>query len=120
MAAGFSGLTGAPDFVLILALTALVLMLTEVVSNVATVSAIMPMVAAIAAATGADIMLLSAAVGLAASCAFMLPMATGPNAVAYASGALTIGRMARIGIRLNLIAVIVIAILVTVLAPTTG
>ena len=120
MATGFSGLTGAPDFVMILALTALVLMLTEVVSNVATVSAMMPMIAAIAAATGADIMLLSAAVGLAASCAFMLPMATGPNAVAYASGALTIGRMARIGIRLNLIAIIVIAVLVTLLAPSAG
>lgn len=120
MAAGFSGLTGAPDFVMILALTALVLMLTEVVSNVATVSAIMPMVAAIAAATGADIMLLSAAVGLSASCAFMLPMATGPNAVAYASSSLTIGRMARIGIRLNLVAVVVIAVLVTLLAPSAG
>ena len=120
LAAGFSGLAGAPDFVMVLALTALVLMLTEVISNVATVSAIMPMVAAIAAATGADILLLSAAVGLAASCAFMLPMATGPNAVAYAAGALTVGRMARIGVRVNLIAVLAIAGLVSLLGPRAG
>ena len=117
MATWFTALTGMPDFVMILALTALVLMLTEVVSNVATVSAIMPMVAAIAAASGADLMLLSAAVGLAASCAFMLPMATGPNAVAYASSGLRVAQMARIGIRVNIIAVLVIATLVSLLGP---
>jgi len=120
LAAGFSKLGGAPDIVMILALTALVLALTEVISNVATVSAIMPMVAAIAIAAGAALLQLSAAVGLAASCAFMLPMATGPNAVAYASGALSVGRMARIGVRVNLIAVAAITVLVAVLGPRIG
>ena len=120
MAAMFSGLTGMPDFVMILALTALVLMLTEVVSNVATVSAMMPMVAAIAAASGADLTLLAAPVALAASCAFMLPMATGPNAVAYAAGGLTIPRMASVGVRVNIISVLVISVLISLLAPTSG
>jgi len=118
MATQFSGLLGIPDIALIFILVAMVLALTEFTSNVATVSALMPMIGALAIAGGIDPFLLAAPVGLAASCAFMLPMATGPNAVAYAAGGVTMKQMAKIGIRINLISAVVITIVVTFLTPS--
>ncbi|MEM6415173.1 MAG: SLC13 family permease [Pseudomonadota bacterium] len=115
LAQSFVGLGGMPDFIVILALTVLVLMLTEFTSNVATVSAILPMVGAIALATGFDLVALAAPIGLAASCAFMLPMATGPNAVAYAADHVPLRRMANIGIRLNIAGALIITLVATVL-----
>lgn len=112
-----TGLTGLPEFLLVLSLTVLVLSLTEFTSNVATVSALAPVVGAAALATGADLAALAAPLGLAASCAFMLPMATGPNAVAYASGAVSLGRMARTGFAINIVAALVIATVVTAIGP---
>ncbi|MEX6633739.1 SLC13 family permease [Hyphococcus lacteus] len=109
LAGFFTGLSGIPVFLALLAVTILVLTLTEFTSNVATVSALLPMVGAMAIATGMDLYVLALPLGLAASCAFMLPMATGPNAVAYGSGRVSIPRMASIGIWVNICSALVIA-----------
>ena len=113
----FGGLTGLPDFLVIFLIAALILSLTEFTSNVATVSATLPMIGAIAVATGYDLITLAVPVGLAASCAFMLPMATGPNAVAYAAGGVSIQRMARVGFAINIAAAFIIALLMSIFGP---
>lgn len=118
MATQLSGMLGIPMILLMFILVVMVLALTEFTSNVATVSALMPVIGALAIAGGMDPLTLAAPVGLAASCAFMLPMATGPNAVAYASEGITMKRMASIGIRINIIAALVITCVVYFLTPT--
>ncbi|MEM6650436.1 MAG: anion permease, partial [Pseudomonadota bacterium] len=72
---------------------------------------------AIAINSGIDISLLAAPLAMAASCAFMFPMATGPNAVVYATGHVSIPTMVAAGVRLNLLAILIITGLVYVLAP---
>jgi sodium-dependent dicarboxylate transporter 2/3/5 len=104
-------------FILIVIITTLVLALTEVTSNIATASAIMPIVGAMAMETGIPVEVIAVPVALAAGCAFMLPMATGPNAVVFATGQVTLPQMARIGLRINIIAVIIISILAFFLTP---
>lgn len=106
-----------PTPVLILIITAAVLTLTEVTSNIATASALMPVLGAVAIETGMPLEMMAAPVALAASCAFMLPMATGPNAVVFATGKVRLSEMARAGVRINLIAVLVITLIASVLAP---
>ncbi|OWV34754.1 anion transporter [Pacificimonas flava] len=98
-------LTALPLLLLIGALVLFVIFFTEIASNVATASALMPIVGAVAVGSGLDPMLMAMPVAVAASCAFMLPMATGPNAIAYASGAISMGRMARVGFAVNLAAI---------------
>lgn len=112
-----AGLTEMPLIVIMFALVVFVIFATELTSNVATASALLPVIGAIATAGGADPMLLAVPVAMAASCAFMLPMATGPNAIVFASGEVTIPQMASIGIRLNLVGVVLITSVVTVLVP---
>ena len=106
-----------PTPVLIFLITAAVLMLTEVTSNIATASALMPVLGAVALETGIPLELMAAPVALAASCAFMLPMATGPNAVAFATGQVELSTMAKAGFRVNLIAIAIITVLAFKLAP---
>ena len=112
-----SGLVTLPLVVIMFALVTFVVFATEVTSNVATASALLPVIGAIATAGGADPVLLAVPVAMAASCAFMLPMATGPNAIVFASKHVTIPQMALIGVRLNLLAILLITALMTVLAP---
>lgn len=104
-------------FWLILGLSAVSLFLTEIMSNVALVTVFLPVVGGVA--TGLDIMPLYVCVPvtLAASCAFMLPMSTPPNAIVFASGHLRISDMAKAGIVLNLITIVLVAVLVEFLLP---
>ena len=111
------GLVTLPLIAIMFLLVTFVVFATEVTSNVATASALLPVIGAIAVAGGADPVLLAVPVALAASCAFMMPMATGPNAIVFASKQVSIPQMASIGIRLNILAVVLITALVTVLAP---
>lgn len=111
------GLMTLPGVLIILTLAAFVILATEVTSNVATAAALMPVVIAIAAAAGIDPASLAIPVALAASCAFMFPMATAPNAIAYASGEMSIARMARIGIKLNAFGVLIITAIAWLLTP---
>ncbi len=112
-----SGLGAMPLILIILCLVALVIFLTELTSNTATTATLLPVLGALAATTGIDPMMLFAPVALAASCAFMLPVATAPNAVIYSTGEVTIPQMANAGFRLNLIGVIVVTLLAYGLLP---
>lgn len=101
-------LRAAPLIVVALALTALVVTVTEFASNVATASAIMPVVASLAVALGADPLLLAIPAAMAASWGFMLPAGTGPNAIAWATGRIRIGAMVRAGLLLDLAGILLI------------
>jgi sodium-dependent dicarboxylate transporter 2/3/5 len=108
IASGLAGLGGLPHWVLVLAVAALVVLLTEITSNTAVTTTLMPVLAATAAATDSPPGILLTAAALAASCAFMLPVATPPNAIVFASGQVSIAQMARTGLGLNLLAIIVV------------
>ena len=114
-----AGFMDLPLPVVILIVTGGVLALTEVTSNIATASALMPILGAVAMGGGAPLELLAAPVALAASCAFMMPMATGPNAVVFATGRVPLATMAKAGFVANLIAVLIITAASYVLAPLT-
>ena len=91
-----------------LALVAMVILITEFASNVATASAIIPVVASLVLALGADPILLAMPAALAASWGFMLPAGTGPNAIAWATGRIRIERMVGAGLILDIIGVFLI------------
>jgi sodium-dependent dicarboxylate transporter 2/3/5 len=97
-------------------LVAFVIFFTELTSNTATTAALMPIAGAIAVQTGTDPAALAIPIAMAASCAFMLPMATGPNAVIFGSGEITMAEMAKAGFKLNLVGIILITGLTTVLS----
>ena len=104
-------LSNLPTILLVMCITFVVIFLTEIMSNVATAASIMPVLGATALATGIDLELVAVPVALAASCAFMFPMATGPNAVVYATGPVPLPVMARAGVRLNLVAIFIITLI---------
>jgi sodium-dependent dicarboxylate transporter 2/3/5 len=83
-------------------------LLTEITSNTATAATFLPVVAALAVASGLDPIMLAAPAALAASCAFMLPVATPPNAIVYASERVPIVAMIRAGLVLNVMMVLLI------------
>ena len=103
--------------VLIVAAAGLVVFLTELNSNLATAATFLPVIAAIAAQSGIEPLVLCVPVTLAASCAFMLPVATPPNAIVFSSGVLTIPEMVRAGFLMNLIALVALTILATFAVP---
>ena len=106
-----------PLLVIIIVTATLIIFLTELTSNVATTLTFLPVVAAIAIEAGYDPITLAVPVTLAASCAFMLPVATPPNAIVFGSGMLTIPRMARAGMALNLIGIVLVSTVAYKLAP---
>lgn len=111
------GLAWLPTFVFVIAVAAMVIFLTELTSNTATVAALLPIIAAVAEATGLSPVMLAVAAVMAASCAFMLPVATPPNAIVFASGYVTVPQMMRAGFALNLIGILLISLLAAFLAP---
>lgn len=94
-------LATVPLIAVALAVVALMIAVTEFASNVATASAIMPVVASLAVALGADPVLLAMPAALAASWGFMLPAGTGPNAIAWATGRIALPRMVAAGFALD-------------------
>lgn len=104
----FSGLEDVNTFWIILGLAAVSLFLTELMSNVALTSVFVPVVAAVAIGIGQDPVDFAVPVTLAASCAFMLPMSTPPNAIVFASGRISVSQMVKAGIVLNTVAIILI------------
>ncbi|MGD2132702.1 MAG: DASS family sodium-coupled anion symporter [Maricaulaceae bacterium] len=113
----FHFITSFHPIIVIGVVTALVCFTTEVTSNTSTASTMMPIFMSVAIATGQDPIYLAAAIGMAASCAFMLPMATGPNAIVFASGEFSIATMARTGLIMNVIAIAILTGIVYWLAP---
>ena len=102
---------------LIVAACALVIFLTELTSNLATTATFLPIMAALALETGNDPLVFLAPVTLASSFAFMLPVATPPNAIVFSSGKVSIPEMMRAGFVLNIIGVIVLTLVAVFLVP---
>jgi sodium-dependent dicarboxylate transporter 2/3/5 len=98
-----------PVYLMMLLLALAVTFLTEATSNTATTALLLPVLAAVALAVELDPLWLMVPAAMSASCAFMLPVATAPNAVVFGSGELPIQRMVREGFVLNLIGAVVIA-----------
>jgi sodium-dependent dicarboxylate transporter 2/3/5 len=113
VASGFAGLQGFPSWVLVLAVASVIVFLTEITSNTAVTTTLMPVLAATALATDSPPGMLLTGAALAASCAFMLPVATPPNAIVFSSGYVTIPQMARAGLGLNLMAIAVVTAVVS-------
>ena len=103
--------------VLLVAAVAMVIFLTELTSNLATTATLLPVIGAIAIQAGVAPIVLTVPITIAASCAFMLPVATPPNAIVFATGRLRIPQMAREGILLNIIGVIIVSLAALNLAP---
>ncbi len=100
---------GLNPFMLILAICLSVTFMTEITSNVATTTLLMPILAAAASAASLPIELMMIPAVLSSSCAFMLPVATAPNAIVYGTGYVSMTEMAREGLMLNLMMAVVIA-----------
>ncbi|WP_028773510.1 SLC13 family permease [Shewanella waksmanii] len=94
-----------------LAVIFFVVMLTEFASNTASAALLVPVFAAIAEALGLSPIMLSVLIGIAASCAFMLPVATPPNAIVYGSGYIKQSEMMRAGVIINFISMLVLYVI---------
>jgi sodium-dependent dicarboxylate transporter 2/3/5 len=106
------------DVMLIVIIAAtLIIFLTELTSNIATTATFLPVVGAVALEAGLNPIVLTVPITLAASCAFMLPVATPPNAIVFGSGLLTIPKMVRAGLALNLIGVVLVSVVSVYVAP---
>ena len=103
--------------VLVVASVTLVIFLTELTSNLATAATLLPVMGAISIQAGIPPIVLTVPITIAASCAFMLPVATPPNAIVFASGAISIPQMVRAGVLLNIIGIIIVSIVALTLAP---
>ena len=103
--------------VLVVAAVALVIFLTELTSNLATTATLLPVMGAIAVQAGLPPLMLTVPITIAASCAFMLPVATPPNAIVFATGQITIPQMVRAGVVLNLIGIVIVSIIALYVAP---
>ena len=114
---GLTILGNVPPILLMLAVATLIIFLTEITSNVATTSTFLPVVGAVAVALGIAPVALTIPVVLAASCAFMLPVATPPNAIVFGSGKLTIPDMMKAGFALNIIGVFLVTVFAFYFAP---
>ncbi len=103
--AQLAGMQGLPIWMFVVLVTLAIPFISELTSNTATAAILIPICAAVALGMGWDPMLLLVPVTLAASSAFMLPVATPPNAIAYGSGWIDSGQMVRVGILLDLLGV---------------
>ena len=114
-----TGAAGAmPIALLVLVVAALVVFLTELTSNTAVAAALLPVVTSLAVAVGGDPMLLAVPMVLAASCGFMMPVGTPPNAMVYGTGRIRMPEMLRAGLATNLLFIALIAIATMVAVPT--
>ena len=94
-----------PTLLLVAGIATVVVFLTEMTSNTATAATFLPLVGALAVTAELAPLMLAAPAALAASCAFMLPVATPPNAIVYGSGMVSIPQMVRAGLWLNVAAI---------------
>jgi len=104
----FAGLEGTSPPLMVAGVCAILTFLTELTSNTATTELVLPILASAATTVGIHPLMLMVPATLAASCAFMMPVATPPNAVIFGSGRVRIAEMAKVGLVLNLIGVVTI------------
>jgi sodium-dependent dicarboxylate transporter 2/3/5 len=109
-AQSLSGLEGLPPVAMVVVVCAMMTLLTELTSNTATAAVMLPILAATAVKIGVHPFVLMVPATLSASCAFMLPVATPPNAIMFGSGCLDIPTMAKTGIAVNLLGLILITL----------
>lgn len=112
-----TSLDSIPLIILLLILIASVNFLTEITSNLATTAMLLPVLVSLAAAIGVHHYFLLVGATVAASCAFMLPVATPPNAVVFGSGYLKISDMVKKGIWMNIISIILLTLIVYFVLP---
>lgn len=117
LGAGLAGLADWPMLPMMLGIALGVTFLTEATSNTATATLLMPVLAAAGLAAGMEPAYLMIPAAMSATCAFMLPVATAPNAVVYGTGRVRIPRMAAEGLRLNLAGAVIIALASAALVP---
>ena len=110
-------LNGVPLLLLLLVLIAMVNFLTEITSNLATTAMLLPVLASLALTVDVHPYILMVGATVAASCAFMLPVATPPNAVVFGSGYLKIPDMVKAGIFMNLLSIALLTLIVFFLLP---
>ena len=103
-----AALQGAPPVVIVLVVVTIVIFLTELTSNTPTAAAILPVLLGVAEGLQLPPLMLLIPATLAASCAFMLPVGTPPNAIVFGTGYVTIGQMCKAGWWLNLIGIVLI------------
>lgn len=108
--AGLSGLGALPTPLLMLLVCATIVFLSEIASNTATAAAFLPVVGSLALGVGENPLLFVVPAALAASCGFMLPVATPPNAIVYATGHVSVPKMVRAGLMLDLMGIAVILV----------
>ncbi|MDZ4306736.1 DASS family sodium-coupled anion symporter [Allopontixanthobacter sp.] len=113
-------LSAVPLILVAMALVGMVVLITEFASNVATASAIIPVVASLTVAMGVDPVLLAMPAALAASWGFMLPAGTGPNAIAWSTGRIKLPRMVGAGVLLDLLGIVMIVTIVWIIAALAG
>ena len=106
-----------PLLFVVMAVTSMIIFLTELTSNTATIATFLPIAGAVAIESGMDPIVLAVPVTLAASCAFMLPVATPPNAIVFGSGLLTIPKMMRAGFVVNIVGIAVVTFVALNIAP---
>ena len=112
---------GQPTWVLIVAVCTLLTFLTEFTSNVATVNTVLPIIAAASLALGIDPRLLMIPATISASCAFMLPIGTPPNAIVFATGRIKMSQMAGYGMILNVLGIVLaVAAVYGLMIPQLG
>lgn len=107
----FGGLAGVAPFIVTATVCFSLTFLTELTSNTATTEMILPILASVAVAMKTNPLMLMVPATLSASCAFMMPVATPPNAIVFGSGRIKISEMAKVGIFVNSIGVLVITLL---------
>lgn len=110
-------LGGLPFPMLVVVVAVVIVALSEVASNTATAAAFLPVAAVLAAALGRDPLALTLPVALAASCGFMLPVATPPNTLAFGTGRVGVRDMARAGLGLDVIGIVIVVAAVYFLGP---
>lgn len=103
-----TALGALPMLGLVAAVVTIVLFLTEITSNTATAATFIPILGGVAAGIDVDALTLLIPAAFAATCAFMLPVGTPPNAIVFGTGAVTIGQMARGGAVLNVIGIVLV------------
>ena len=116
IATSLGGLAGLPLWITLAAVIFMVVFVTELSSNTATANAFIPILAAVAIGVALPPLPMIMAVAMAASCAFMLPVATPPNAIVFGSGRVPLHQMMRAGLVLNLVATPVLALVILLLA----
>ncbi len=109
--AHLAGVASFPPILIILSISLVITFLTELTSNTATTEMVLPILAGIAISTNINPLLLMIPATMSASMAFMLPVATPPNAIIFGTSRISVGQMARTGLILNLVGALVISLM---------